>query len=184
MRTAAYIIDVTFKLIEWLVAFLFSVMTVLVFMQVIGRYVLNSSLTWSEEIVNYSMIWITMLGACLLMRNNGHMAIDNFVKAWKGPFKTIALSISVLLQIAFIIVMEIGILKFLPVASAQFSPVLHLNMGFIYSIFAISGGLMLLGLADHWIVHKGKSASFSEEDALLKQVRAENQGHALDGEEA
>ncbi len=175
MKALEKIIDVIFKAVEWVIAILVAEMTLLVFMQVISRYVLNSSLTWSEEIVNYSMIWISMLGACLLVRSNGHMAIDNFVKSMKGLLKVATTLVSVAIQIAFIVVMLKGILDFLPAASVQFSPVLRLNMGLVNSVFIVSGVLMLLGLADYWIIHKGKTAAFSEEDELLKQVRAENQ---------
>lgn len=182
MRTLEKIIDLIFKTVEWVITLLVALMTVLVFMQVISRYILNSSLTWSEELVNYSMIWISMLGACLLVRSNGHMAIDNFVKSMKGGVRKAAAGISLVLQIAFIVVMIMGILEFLPVASVQSSPVLRLNMGGVNSVFIISGVLMLLGLADYWLIHRGKTAALSEEDELLRQVQAENQADG--GEEA
>lgn len=95
-------------------------MTALVFLQIVNRAILNVSLTWSEEIVNYSMIWIAMLGACVLVRNNGHMAIDNFIKALKGPLRKVIMAVSVLLQVAFVIVMLLGIIEFFPVAAKQF----------------------------------------------------------------
>ena len=41
---------------------------------------------------------------------------------------------------------------------------------------------MLLGLADYWLIHRGKTAALSEEDELLRQVQAENQADG--GEEA
>lgn len=51
----------------------------------------------------------------------------------------------------------------------------------IYSIFLISGVLMLLGLIDYWIIHRGKIAAYSEEDELLKKVQEES---TVDKEEA
>lgn len=73
MKAVEKIIDVIFKAVEWVIAFLVGLMTALVFLQIVNRAILNVSLTWSEEIVNYSMIWIAMLGACVLVRNNGHI---------------------------------------------------------------------------------------------------------------
>lgn len=122
MKAVEKIIDVIFKAVEWVIAFLVGLMTALVFLQIVNRAILNVSLTWSEEIVNYSMIWIAMLGACVLVRNNGHMAIDNFIKALEGPLRKVIMAVSVLLQVAFVIVMLLGIIEFFPVAAKQFSP--------------------------------------------------------------
>lgn len=174
MKAVAKIIDMIFKAVEWVITALVALMSALVLLQIINRAILNTSLTWSEEIVNYSMIWIAMLGSCLLVRNNGHMAVDNFLKMLKGVPKAIATFFSVALQVAFIVVMFLGILEFLPTAAQQFSPVLHLDMAMIYSIFLISGVLMLLGLIDYWIIHRGKIAAYSEEDELLKKVQEES----------
>ena len=56
MKAVEKIIDVIFKAVEWVIAFLVGLMTALVFLQIVNRAILNVSLTWSEEIVNYSMI--------------------------------------------------------------------------------------------------------------------------------
>ena len=169
MKAVEKIIDVIFKAVEWVIAFLVGLMTALVFLQIVNRAILNVSLTWSEEIVNYSMIWIAMLGACVLVRNNGHMAIDNFIKALKGPLRKV--------------VMLLGIIEFFPVAAKQFSPVLRLDMAAIYSIFFISGILMLLALVDYWVIHRGKIAAYSEEDELLKKVQEEERDTDAGGKE-
>ena len=129
------------------------------------------------------MIWIAMLGACELVRNNGHMAIDNFIKALKGPLRKVIMAVSVLLQVAFVIVMLLGIIEFFPVAAKQFSPVLRLDMAAIYSIFFISGILMLLALVDYWVIHRGKIAAYSEEDEQLKKVQEEERDTDAGGKE-
>ena len=183
MKAVEKIIDVIFKAVEWVIAFLAGLMTALVFLQIVNRAILNVSLTWSEEIVNYSMIWIAMLGACVLVRNNGHMAIDNFIKALKGPLRKVIMAVSVLLQVAFVIVMLLGIIEFFPVAAKQFSPVLRLDMAAIYSICFISGILMLLTLVDNWVIHRGKIAAYSEEDELLKKVQEEERDTDAGGKE-
>ena len=183
MKAVEKIIDVIFKAVEWVIAFLVGLMTALVFLQIVNRTILNVSLTWSEEIVNYSMIWIAMLGACVLVRNIGHMAIDNFIKALKGPLRKVIMAVSVLLQVAFVIVMLLGIIEFFPVAAKQFSPVLRLDMAAIYSIFFISGILMLLALVVYWVIHRGKIAAYSEEDELLKKVQEEERDTDAGGKE-
>jgi C4-dicarboxylate transporter DctM subunit len=59
---------------------LFSIMTISTFCQVVFRYVFNSSLTWSEELVAYTFIWITLLGVALVTRSNSHISVDTIEK--------------------------------------------------------------------------------------------------------
>lgn len=173
MKVIGKIIDVIFNLVEWICAILFAVLVALTFIQVCARF-FHTSATWTEEIVNFSMIWVAMLGACILMRLKGHMAIDNLSNALHGIAKAVFNLISVGFQVLFLISMVIGYIDYFPKVSAQRSPALQLNMGIIYSIFLIAPVIMLLGLVDYWVVKKGQTAGYSEEDELLKQVQAEN----------
>ena len=58
------------KILKWLddnielyiCVFLMSFMTLLVFVQVVMRYVFNNSLSWSEELARYTFIWLIYIG--------------------------------------------------------------------------------------------------------------------------
>ena len=76
------------KLIHWLDEYLeislcvalMSVMTVVIFVQVVMRYVFHNSLTWSEEFARYCFIWLIYLGisyGCKIMK---HIKIDAALK--------------------------------------------------------------------------------------------------------
>ncbi|TNC60050.1 TRAP transporter small permease [Rubellimicrobium roseum] len=62
-------------------AAIFTVVCLLNFTQVIGRYAIGSSLTWAEEIMRYSMIWVMMLGGTAAIYRGDHMAVDSVVEA-------------------------------------------------------------------------------------------------------
>ena len=98
MKIIGKAIDVIFNIIKYLITLLFIVLVVLVFLQVFNRFVLNTSMTWSTEIANYSMMWIALLGSAMLLRNKGHMAINNIIDALHGVPQKIVTIISVLLQ--------------------------------------------------------------------------------------
>lgn len=61
---------------EYLLVFSLAFTVVLVFIQVVMRYVFNSSISWSEELCRYIFIWQVWLGASLAFRDNQHISIS------------------------------------------------------------------------------------------------------------
>lgn len=57
-----------------------GLMTVVIFLQVIFRFVIKSSLPWSEELARYLMIWGTMVGASIGVRERAHIGVELFVR--------------------------------------------------------------------------------------------------------
>ena len=54
---------------EYMVVILTSIMTILLFLQVLFRFVLNLPLAWVEEISLYSMVWLCYFGCSLAITN-------------------------------------------------------------------------------------------------------------------
>jgi len=59
-----------------LIFLMMAVMTTLVFVNVVARYVFNFSIIWAEEVSQYLMIWIAYLGAGLALREGRHVALE------------------------------------------------------------------------------------------------------------
>ena len=53
------------------------------------RYVLNSALPWPEELARFAMVWLTMLGAGLVVRYGGHIAVTLIVDRQGGWTKRV-----------------------------------------------------------------------------------------------
>jgi C4-dicarboxylate transporter DctQ subunit len=51
-------------------------MTVVVFLQVVLRYVFDAGIPWAEELARYLMVWAGFLGGSLATRERRHIAID------------------------------------------------------------------------------------------------------------
>ena len=56
-------------------------MVVLVFGNVVLRYVFNSGITISEELSRWLMVWLTFLGAIVALREHSHLGVDTLVRA-------------------------------------------------------------------------------------------------------
>jgi TRAP-type transport system small permease protein len=54
-------------------------MLVIVFAQVIFRYLVKDSPPWTEEFSRFNFIWLTFLGAVAVFRRKNHLVIDTLV---------------------------------------------------------------------------------------------------------
>jgi len=62
---------------RWVLIVLLLAMACIVFANVVLRYTTGDSIVWAEEVARHLMIWCTFLGAGLVLRFGGHVAIDN-----------------------------------------------------------------------------------------------------------
>ena len=67
----------------------FIVLIVACVAQVFFRFVLNNSLSWSEELARYCFIWMHMLGASLLIEANGHATVTAVLDLLHGTVRKI-----------------------------------------------------------------------------------------------
>lgn len=85
-----------------------SVMTA----QVFFRYVLNSSLHWSEELSIWTMIWMVFIGSVVVMRNWEHVFIPTAILLLPQrvqPLVIILSKIGVLVFLTVILIYGIGV---------------------------------------------------------------------------
>jgi TRAP-type C4-dicarboxylate transport system permease small subunit len=70
-------LDTLFRGVEILIAVFLGVMIVLVFMNVVFRYLFSKGFAWSEEIARICFIYLVYLGSIGAMRENRHLLIDS-----------------------------------------------------------------------------------------------------------
>lgn len=69
---------------DGVVLVVFWALAVVVFLQFFTRYVLNSSLGWTEEIARYLLIAVTFIGSAMAVRKRSHIAVEFFYR-WLTP---------------------------------------------------------------------------------------------------
>ncbi len=76
---------------ENLLFVLFVVMVVVVFVNVVARYVFDSSIIASEELARYTFVWASFLGAIFVLNEDGHIGVDMVVKKLPPELRRIVL---------------------------------------------------------------------------------------------
>jgi TRAP-type C4-dicarboxylate transport system permease small subunit len=117
--------------------------------QVFSRYVLGAPSTSTDEMARFLFIWVGLLGAAFTLGKKKHLAMDFMLLTLEGRKKAILqLGITLIGLFFAVVIMVFGggslVLKTLSVG--QISPVLGLEMGWVYSAIPISGVCMILYL--------------------------------------
>ena len=129
---------------ETLIAVILAFMVLTVFIEVVMRYVFNSSITSSEELSRILFIWMVFIGIVLVLVKNRHVAFDAIQEAVppfvKKILQTIALTA---ICIASFILMVYGYM-YSEQNFAWPSPGLLIPFGYISLVLPISGAGMFL----------------------------------------
>src|ERR1043165_3248319 len=77
----ARLLDLYCAALKVAIALCLAVMVVLVFGNVVLRYVFNSGIATSEELSRWLLVWLTFLGAIVALREHSHLGVDTLVRA-------------------------------------------------------------------------------------------------------
>lgn len=127
------------KLEEYFLVYTMILMVVIVFIQVIFRYILNNSLSWSEELVRYIFVWQVWLGASLGMRINKHIRVDMLVKVLPNLPQKILDILTNLLVLAFYLFLIIYGFQYLQdvISKNMTSTALGIPLAYVYASLPI-----------------------------------------------
>lgn len=134
------------RVLEALVILSFAMMVLLVFAQVVTRYLTDNSLTWSEELSRFIMVWMVYLASVLTYNARQHIVVDALTAQLKGLAKTIILLMNKLAVMVFVVFVIIGATQFLPTTAIQKSPANSIVMAHVYIVLPLS--LFCIGILD------------------------------------
>jgi len=130
--------------VERLVATVFGLIVAIALLQVFHRFVLNSSLSWSEEAQIFGHIWIVFLGIPVAYRRGAHLFIETFCDMLpRGPRAAFNLMVE-LTWAAFALSLMILGWMVARIAHMQSSPGLEVPMSYPYSGMVLGGAYLML----------------------------------------
>lgn len=123
-----------------------GVMVVIIGMQVFNRYVLGSSLVWSEELGRFLFIWSVWIGCSYAMRADRHLRVTA-LSEFAGPGLRRALDafaqIATLVFCGFAVVWGINMISFL-MRTGQQAPALEIPIYWVYLALPLGMSLMAI----------------------------------------
>ena len=129
---------------DWSCQAALAVMSVLVLLQVVLRYLFAAPLVWAEEASVFLMIWVTFIGSGIAIRKRGHIAMMLVADRLPASIARIVLVASNFAIIAFLAVVAWQGFRLAAFVSDQPSPALRIPMTWPYLAIPV-GALFMIG---------------------------------------
>ena len=110
--------------------------------QVFTRYVMNAPLSWTEEMVRYSTVWLTFVGAAAASLYGDHMDMNLFLDVKNPRFQAFHQAFLQLVIFVFCVLLIWQGTKFCMLNGMQTAPTTGMPMIYVYSAMAIGGVLL------------------------------------------
>lgn len=115
------------------------IMVVLVFGNVVLRYGFNLGITVSEEMSRWAFVWLTFLGAIVVLKEHGHMGVDLALKKMPAWGERLSRVVSQLLMLACSLLFFWGSWQQALINWNTPSPVTGLSMAWFYGVGIVFG---------------------------------------------
>jgi TRAP-type C4-dicarboxylate transport system permease small subunit len=142
------------RLIDALIALALAIMVVLVFGNVVLRYVFNSGIAISEELSRWLFVWMVFLGAIVGLREHAHLGMDSLVKALSPAGRKACYAASHALMLYASVLLTIGSWKQTLLNWDTTAPASNFSVGIFYLsgvVFGVSA-IAILGVELFWLL--------------------------------
>lgn len=133
------------KVFFWLSALVLAVMTILITVQVICRFILHAPLAWSEEAARFAFIWMTFFAGYVGARQAQHISVELVQNLFPAGVKKGMRSISAAIAGGFFLLVAYYLVSLWGKLSAQTSAALRIPMSYVYLGMLI--GCFFMGLS-------------------------------------
>ncbi len=137
--------------LEWMLCTLLVAIVVITFVQVLSRYVLQTSLAWTEELARYLFIWLASLGAAFAFKTRSHFLIRFVVDKFSLQVQYAIAMFVAGLTIVFLAVFVWQAVLYTASVAGQTAPGTGLSKAVPASSAVVGGLLMLYYVFRAWL---------------------------------
>ncbi len=153
------------RIVQYTLVGMVGLMTVIIIIQVFMRYLFLYSLSWSEEVARYLMIWVSFLGASLALKHGFHIGVEFVINRIPEKIRGWVHLIAKIGILIFLIYFTIGGFRVSWAVRDQDSPALLFSMAYAYLSAPVGGLFMIIQLltllVEDWVKVRKKRWSFS-----------------------
>jgi TRAP-type C4-dicarboxylate transport system permease small subunit len=129
---------------DWLAFVLFWCLAFIVFLQFFTRYIMNDSLSWTEEIARYGLMWLAFIGGAMVTRKRSHIAVELLSNLMApGPLRSALLALVDFVTLGFMGLLAYFSVTIIERMHAQTMTVIELPMSIVYGGVGLGCFLML-----------------------------------------
>ena len=144
MKFIDILTNITVACAKWCGVSTAVVMTVMIFLQVIYRYVLGESLSFSEELARYMFIWSVAMGSALALRTRSHIGVEILVERLPASMAKPAKVLACVLSLVFYGMLIWYGFEMVGETMDQESAALELPMGYVYLAVPLSAIVLFI----------------------------------------
>jgi len=108
---------------------------VVVFLQILSRYVFKAPLVWTEEVARFAFIWLVFLGVSVTERQAAHFRVTFLVEKASPRLRYTLWALVEVGIFATLSLLFFEAVRFTRMGSHNVSPVLQLRLDFLYMSF-------------------------------------------------
>ncbi|EGN65710.1 putative TRAP dicarboxylate transporter, DctQ subunit [Fusobacterium animalis 11_3_2] len=131
---------------EIILLILLVLMTCIMGIQIVSRYVFQNSLTWSEELVRYMFVWSAFLGIPFCIKHGLSIKVDQFRNLFPIPLQKALMYIDKIIIFVLFLVMFIYSCLVVKASylSGQTSPAMQIPMWIVQLSVCVSSLLSMI----------------------------------------
>ncbi|MGB9813905.1 MAG: TRAP transporter small permease [Thermovenabulum sp.] len=137
-------IDGLDNVVKWMAIAMFSIMTVAIVLQVLFRYVIHSSLSWSEELARYLFVWSVLLGSAMCVKRRSHVGVEVFMMYLPKNLQKYGVFLADIFGLIFYGILIVYGFNVVKITMNQSSASLGIKMGYPYLSIPVAGIVMFL----------------------------------------
>jgi len=149
MRFWTAFVDLLNSLTKWVIVLGFSILVVLVLMQIVWRYILELPLPWSDEAIRYLLVWVTLLAIARAFRNDEHLRLGALFEKCAKPIRSFLWLLFNLLTLSFQSLLMIYGIPNAILGNFTNSPGLDISLFVPYLSIPVAAGVMLVNQIDY-----------------------------------
>jgi len=170
-------LDLLFHALKIFAALCLAAMIVMVFGNVVLRYVFNSGISVSDELSSWGLTWMTYTAGLVALRDHGHLGFDGILTKFPPMVQRVLLTIAHVLMIAIMGMFLQGSWQQTVINWHNMAPASGVSMGLLYGVgilFSITAILVLVG--DLYCIVTGKLSHTISSEAEKALAEVEEHG--------